>query len=94
MAPAYLVDSIKLRISCTRQAVVLGPSDTPFGYFPALIPFHHDAREIGNIDKTVGKRTNPVFGNSSAGLFGEYFFVFDSLILGIVTPLWLLTKPN
>ncbi|MGZ8943744.1 MAG: hypothetical protein ACXW00_13315, partial [Methylobacter sp.] len=39
---------IKVRISSTRQAVVLSPSFTGFGYLPHLTPLRNVVRLIGS----------------------------------------------
>lgn len=47
MVASRQIDSTKARMSSTRQAVVLDPSLTGFGYLPDLIPFHHEERLTG-----------------------------------------------
>jgi hypothetical protein len=49
-------------MSSTFQAVIRGPSLTPLGKRPALIPAHHVDRETGNTCRTAGNRIYPSFG--------------------------------
>src|SRR5437868_15486414 len=54
--------SISFRMSATFQAVILGPSLTPLGNRPALMPAHQVDRETGNTERTAGSRMYPSFG--------------------------------
>src|SRR5437016_1742502 len=54
--------SISFRMSSTFQAVIRGPSLTPLGNRPALIPAHHVDRETGKMERTAGSRMYPSFG--------------------------------